>query len=188
MFLKLSPHCPQRGGTQSEAEHLLFGHCVRRVSTAGVRPLSLATQHFHSFVFRVIPKHLSPRFGSCTAGVRSIHLISLLVSPRFSACTAGVRPFPLATQHFYSFVSQVIFPQTGYCQSSQCFQRVSVLCGTASLCLPCSLLSLFCFPSCFPFCWSLCPPYLPSCLPCFKNGLGNASLLSHLFGVYGGVT
>ena len=34
--------------------------------------------------------------------------MSLLLSPRFGACTAGVRPFPLAMQHFYSFVSQVI--------------------------------------------------------------------------------
>ena len=36
-------------------------------------------QHFHSFV---------------------THVISLLLSPRFG----GVRPFPLAMQHFYSFV------------------------------------------------------------------------------------
>ena len=35
-------------------------------------------------------------------------MISLLLSPRFDACTAGVRPFPLAMQHFYSFVSHVI--------------------------------------------------------------------------------
>ena len=31
--------------------------------------------------------------------------VSLLLSPRFGACTAGVHPFPLAMQHFYSFVS-----------------------------------------------------------------------------------
>ena len=36
-------------------------------------------------------------------------VISLLLSPRFGACTAGVPPFPLAMQHFYSFVSHVIF-------------------------------------------------------------------------------
>ena len=34
-----------------------------------------------------------------------LHVTSLLLSPRFGACTAGVRPFPLAIQHFYSFVS-----------------------------------------------------------------------------------
>ena len=53
-------------------------------------------ERFNSFVFKVI---------------------SLLLSPRFGACTAGVRPFPLAMQHFYSFVSHVVsvLPQTGYC-------------------------------------------------------------------------
>ena len=47
------------------------------------------------------------------------HVISLLLSPRFGACTAGVRPFPLAMQHFYSFVFQVISiflsPRFGAC-------------------------------------------------------------------------
>ena len=53
-------------------------------------------EHFNSFVFKVI---------------------SLLLSPSFGACAAGVRPFPLAMQHFYSFVSHVVSvpPQTGYC-------------------------------------------------------------------------
>ena len=35
-----------------------------------------------------------------------------LLSSKFGACTAGVRPFPLATQHFYSFV---LFSRFGAC-------------------------------------------------------------------------
>ena len=57
-------------------------------------------------------------------------LISLLLSPRFGACTAGVRPFPLATQHFFSFVSGVIsllFSNQVTVRGSQCFLRVSAL-------------------------------------------------------------
>ena len=56
----------------------------------------------------------------CSISIHLIsHVMSLLLSPRFGACTAGVRPFPLAMQHFYSFVSQVISlllsPRFGAC-------------------------------------------------------------------------
>ena len=59
----------------------------------------------------------------------------------------------------------------------------SLFCSRWSLCPSCLPSVSFCLPSC----WSLCPPCLPSCLPCLKDGLGNDSLLSHLFGVCGGV-
>ena len=90
-----------------------FGAC-----TAGVRPVPLATQHFHPFVSHVIPLLLYPwcppssaghaaflfifspmRFlqfclpGSVPAllGSALFRWICLLLFPRFGTCTAGVR-------------------------------------------------------------------------------------------------
>ena len=96
-----------------------------------VRPFPLATQRFYSFV-RTMSLLVSALFRwRCNISFHSPHslplrrvsqfflkmcfysfsfvfkVISLLLSLRFAACTAGVRPFPLAMQHFYSFVSQV---------------------------------------------------------------------------------
>ena len=95
-------------------------HVSPRYVTAGVRPFPLAMQHFYSFVSQVC-HWWSPPFSAghvaflfiCLPGLSL--LVSALfrwpcstsvhVSPRY--VTAGVRPFPLAMQHFYSFVSQV---------------------------------------------------------------------------------
>ena len=73
--------------------------------TAGVRPFSLAMQHFYSVVSRSFPLAMRHFYSFVS------HVISLLLFPRFGACTASVLPFPLAMQHFYSltFVCQVIF-------------------------------------------------------------------------------
>ena len=95
-------------------------HLSPRFVTAGVRPFPLAMQHFYSFVSQVCHCWCPP-FPAGHAAFLFICLpgLSLLVSalfrwpcsmsihlsPRF--VTAGVRPFPLAMQHFYSFVSQV---------------------------------------------------------------------------------
>ena len=108
---------------------LKFGAC-----TAGV-PFPLAMRYFCSFVSHVISFLLSSRFGACTAGVHSfvsllapfsaggatflfmcLPGLSLAVSPLLcnisihlfpsSSVTVGVRPFPLATQHHYSLVSE----------------------------------------------------------------------------------
>ena len=80
-----------------------FGAC-----TAGVRPFPLAMQHFYSFVSQVCHCWCPP-FSAGHVAFLFMCLpslsISVHVSPRY--VTAGVRPFPLAMQHFYSFVSQV---------------------------------------------------------------------------------
>ena len=52
----------------------------------------------------------------------SIEVIYLLLSPRFGACTAGA----LAMQHFYSFVSHVIFLLPDFCVSQ--FRCLHCLC------------------------------------------------------------
>ena len=99
-----------------------------------VSALTLAMQHFYSFVSRVCrcwcPAFLfisqvcywwCPPLGAghvaflfiCLPGLplalpalfRWPRSTPILLSPR--SVTAGVRPFPLAMQHFYSFVSQV---------------------------------------------------------------------------------
>ena len=56
---------------------------------------SAATQHFYSFGLSLVVSAL----------FRWPRSISIHSSPR--SVTGGVRPFPLAMQHFYSFVSQV---------------------------------------------------------------------------------
>ena len=92
-----------------------------RFVTAGVRPFPLAMQHVYSSVSQVCHCWCPP-FSAGHAAFLFICLpgLSLLVSALFRwpcsisihlsprSVTACVRPFPLAMQHFYSFVSQVI--------------------------------------------------------------------------------
>ena len=79
--------------------------------------------------------------------------ISIHLSPR--SVTAGVRPFPLAMQHFYSFLKQFTVRGSQFF-FIMCPPFLSLL---ALFRWPCSIsLSPFCPPSC----WSLCPPFLPS--------------------------
>ena len=91
----------------------------------------------------------------------------LLLSPRFGACTAGVRPFPLAMQHFDSFVSHVISfllsPRFGACTAGVCpFLFICFPCEFFTFFGHCVRLVSFLSPFVSPSCWSLCP----SCLPC----------------------
>ena len=90
-------------------------HLSPRSVTAGVRPFPLAMQRFYSFVSQVCHCWCPP-FSAGHAAFLFICLpvsalfhwpcsISVHLSPR--SVTTNVRPFPLATQHFYSFVSQV---------------------------------------------------------------------------------
>ena len=81
-------------------------HVSPRSVTAGVRPFPLAMQHFYSLVSQVCHCWCPP-FSTGHAAFLFIvsHVHSLLLSPMFGACAAGVLPFPLAMQHFKSFVS-----------------------------------------------------------------------------------
>ena len=97
-----------------------------------------------------------PSSAGHAAFLSSIHLsvsrvISLRLSPRFGACTAGVRPFPLATQHFYSFVSHVIsfLLSPGFGAFSAGHAAVLFIC------LPCAFLTFASQVRCL-HCW--CPP------------------------------
>ena len=95
-------------------------HLSPRSVTAGVRPFPLTMQHFYSFVPQIChwwcPPFSAGRVAFlciCFPGLSLLVSallrwpcsISIRLSPR--SVTAGVRPFPLAMQHFYSFVSQV---------------------------------------------------------------------------------
>ena len=102
------------------AGHAAFLHLSPRSVTGGVRPFPLAMQHFYSFVSQVC-HWWCPPFSAGHVAFLCICLpgLSLLVSALFRwpcstsihlsprSVTGGVRPFPLAMQHFYSFVSQV---------------------------------------------------------------------------------
>ena len=101
--------------------------------------------------------------------------ISIHLSPRFGACTAGVRPFPLAMQHFLTFVSQVISLLLSS-RFGACAARVRPFRWPCSISMPCSgtacppcvrLVSL-----CLPSCWSLRPPCLPSVSLCLQKNIG----------------
>ena len=164
-----------------------FLRCVRPFCHCRCPPFSAGHE---AFLFVCLPGD----FFTFVSQVRCLHcwcpvsvVISLLSSPRFGACTAGVHPFPLAMQHFYSFVSQVIslLPQTGFCSGFSMLskgvrlaagQRVRLPSGLSPsvsllvghLCPPCLPPVSLCLRPCLPSCWSLCPPLLPSvsfCLP-----------------------
>ena len=95
-------------------------HLSPRSVTAGVRPFPLAMQHFYSCVSQVC-HWWCPPFSAGRVAFLFICLpgLSLLVSAHFHwrcdiyihlsprSVTGGVRPFPLAMEHFCSFVSQV---------------------------------------------------------------------------------
>ena len=146
-------------------------HLSPRSVTGGVRPFPLAMQHFYSFVSQVC-HWCCPPFSVghvallfiCFPGLSLVLSalfrwpcsISIHLSPR--SVTGGVRPFPLAMQHFYSFVSQVCpcwcppFSAHFYSFVSQVLFR-----------WPCLLLSSFLSPflliivyAC-PFCYLLSP-------------------------------
>ena len=72
-----------------------------------------------SLLFLFIPQTVYRYVGFSAGHAAFSKVVSLLLSPRFGACTARVHPFPLAMQHFYSFVSHVIclllFPRFGAC-------------------------------------------------------------------------
>ena len=124
-------------------------------------------------------------------------VISLLLSPRFGACTAGVRPFPLAMQHFFSFVSQVIsvFPQQVVVTvgGSKCFPRVSALLPDSVSAFRPACLSLFPFllvtvstlslfilsssPVLSPFLWVIVSVLSPFCFLLFPFFLIIVSVL-----------
>ena len=124
-------------------------HLSPRSVTAGVRPFPLAMKHFYSFVSQVCHWWCPPLSAGhvaflfiCLPGLslpvsalfRWPCTFSIHLSPRSVA--AGVRPFPLAMQHFYSFVSQVC----------HCW------CVTVSVLSPfCFLLSPFLSPVLSPF-------------------------------------
>ena len=145
-------------------------HLSPRSVTAGVRPFPLAMQHFYSFVFQVC-HWWCPPFSAGHVAFEFICLpgLSLLVSALFRwpcsisihlsprSVTACVCPFPLATQHFYSFPNQYTF------RSSQFFLKTCPpflsLLVSALFCWPCSVsihlyqkwFLYFCLPS------SVCP-------------------------------
>ena len=129
-------------------------HLSRRYIMCGLHPFPLTTQYFYSFVSQVC--HCGrPPFSVGHLTFLFIYLLdlSLLVSapfrwpcnisihlfPRF--VIADVRPFPLAIQHFYSFLKQFIV------RGSQFF---FIMCPSFL-----SLLALFRWPcsiSLSPFC------------------------------------
>ena len=106
-------------------------HLSPRSVTAGVRPFLLAMQHSIHLSprsvtggvrpFRLVRHWWCPPFSGGHVAFEFIRLpgLSLVVSALFCwpcsisthlsprSVTAGVRPFPLAMQHFYSFVFQV---------------------------------------------------------------------------------
>ena len=98
----------------------IYIHLSPRSVTGGVRPFPQAMQHFYSFVSQVCHCWCPPfSAGHVTVLFICFPGLSLVVSALFSwpcnisihlsprSVTAGVRPFPLAMQHFYSFVFQV---------------------------------------------------------------------------------
>ena len=156
-----------------------FGAC-----TAGVRLFPLAMQHFYSVVSHVIlltfvsqVQCLQCWCPPFSAGHAAFLFICLpcdffTFASRFGACAPGVRPFPLAMQHFYSFVSHVISLLVSQVRWLHCWHR-SFSAGLAAFLFSCvSQVISSALPSCWslcpPSCWSLCPSCLPSvsfCLP-----------------------
>ena len=98
----------------------ISSHLSPRSVTAGARPFRQAMQHFYSFVSQVCHCWCPPfSAGDTTFLFICFPRLSLLVSALFRwpcsisihlsprSVTVGVRPFPLAMQHFYSFVFRV---------------------------------------------------------------------------------
>ena len=84
-------------GPPFSADHAAFYSCVSQICHWWCPPFSAGRVAFLSICFPGLSLLVSALFRwPCS--------ISIRFSPR--SVTAGVRPFPLATQHFYSFVSQ----------------------------------------------------------------------------------
>ena len=151
----------------------IYIHLSPRSVTGGVRPFPLAMQEFCSFVSQVCHCWCPP-FSTghvaflfvCLPGLSVLVSalfrwpcsISIHLSPR--SVIGGVRPFPLAMQHFYSFVSQVC-----HCWSAlfrwRCNISIhhlsprSVTCGVRPF--PLAMQHFYSFVSQICHCW--CPPF-----------------------------
>ena len=105
-------------------------------------------------------------------------------------------PFLLVMVSLVFILGPSCLPSVSFCLPS-CPRSCSSLCLVSLFFRFVSLLVGHCVPCLYSW-WSLCPSCVPSVSICLrsslplvdnvsKSGLGNASLLSHLFGVYGGV-
>ena len=184
----LSPFCFLFSGLVS----LVVGHCVRLVSlpfpfVSLVVPLLVG--HCVGLVFLLFP-FVSLLVGHC------VRLVSLSCLPSVSFCFPScwslcppclpsclplsrvLSPFLLVTVSVL-FPFCFLFPQTVYCQGFSFPFLLVIVSALSPFLLVVSVLS--------PFCFLLSSFLSPFLLMSQKRGLGNASLLSHLFGAYGGV-
>ena len=170
-------------------------HLSPRYVTAGVGPFPLAMQHFYSLVSQVCHCWCPP-FSAGHAAFLFICFpgLSLLVSALFRwpcsisihlsarSVSAGVRPFPLAMQHFYSFVSQVChcwcppFSAGHAAFLLLCIPGLSLLASAGHaaflfICLPLAVQHFYSFVSQVCHCWRPLlsaghASFLFICLPC----------------------